>query len=140
MIEIIYLPYHRNTRVYPLLFIPIHHATILNGAVINPISETFRIPRKFFRIRLRVNQLAPTVVDLHFQADEIALQLRYKGIVEAISVGCNHVGDNNLARPTIKMDGVVGGVALGLQTAVLRCAIPVVVNRDLQGIRVLEGG
>lgn len=31
------LPHHRHARVYFLLFVSIHHATELNGAVIDPV-------------------------------------------------------------------------------------------------------
>ena len=31
------LPHHRHARVYFLLFVSIHHATVLDGAVIDPV-------------------------------------------------------------------------------------------------------
>lgn len=138
-VQISHSPHHRHARVYPSLFVAVDDTAVLDGAVIDPVGETGRVPRKLLRARLRVNPLAPTIVDLHLQTDEIPLQLWHERIVETVAVGGDHVGDGDPAGAPVELDGVVGGVALGLQTTVLRRALSLVVDRDPKRVGVLEG-
>ena len=139
MIVLFRSPNHRDTGMYPFFLIAVNHTTILNSAVINSVGLSRGVPRKLLGALLRVNAFAPAVVDFHLQADEIALQLWDECVVEPVTVRGDDVGDSNLAGSAVEMDGIVGGVAFGLQAAVLGRTVALVVDCNAQWIGIFVG-
>ena len=67
--------------MYPFFLIAVNHTTILNSAVINSVGLSRGVPRKLLGALLRVNALAPAVVDFHLQADEITANHTYNTVM-----------------------------------------------------------
>ena len=130
----LFSPHHRHTRVYSLLFSAVDDTAILDGAVIDPVRKTDRIPRKLLCARLGVNLFAPAIINHHLQTDKIPFQLRLEHIIETVPIGSNHIGNRDLAGSPVEKDGIVAGVTLNLQTAILRRSHTVVIDRDPQRI------
>ena len=132
-------PHHRHTCIHMLPLLARGCAVVVNGTVENPVGNALGIPAERVVTLLPVNPLAPTVIDFHGQAEEVALQPWSEDVVETVAVGRDDVRQGNRTRPTIKTEVVVSGVALGLQPAVLGWTLALVVDCNAQRVGVFVG-
>ena len=87
---------------------------------------------------MTVNPFAPTIENLHFHADELALQLWLEKLVDTVTVWGDNIGQGHLARPTVNVGEIVRCVAFGLQPTILRRTLPVVIDGNAERIWIVK--